>query len=571
VRTWSEANNARTQWACQWESIHFDVMQPKPMGTWLYDYNSRVQMCSYSLPREMSPTPGAPGGTIRWEDWATAHGLDIEKGYIHHGGVRKTFLSEGVNFVYPANMGDSDWREFAVSEMMIVHKQQESPCLYHGQGAGNRPYDCFPLFIYDLAFYYIPADSAWYDIYNSDEYNGQTLDENHPYVKGHYDLLVEFQAALAADPDTEGTGVIPNYGSTSMLYNDPIITAQLGIVQHAQTQVFATNETLDKTLFDKNMGKVATAAAAGITTYSNYSDLALAPDYAPTPEGLKLSNALFHIIRVGDYVPARYVATPYGGRPPDAGYDPWDWEFNPMFRSGYLGQPTGDVEMSGPGNRLYSREYENGIVYIWLKQAATDPPDEIEITVPDGAKEMNEEGNLVDIAVGAHVLTSNEGITIITNPAELNEATLITGIDREEWPREFPGDDPHNEYVDEGTANYDDSDYIESHIEDVEDRFTFLFPSNIGRLVEYKLRIRYKGIELIPFGGYPGIRAVFWANGNAWRVAEFALVGGFKLGEIHFNGLDLSGDDLKGGGAVSLIVFPATDLDTQPPDPWEEA
>lgn len=557
MKVWSEANHPREQWDCQWQTIHFDVMQPRPVGDWLYNYNSKVQTSSYSLPREMSTVANASGGTIRWEAWATARGLDVERGYIHHSGFRKVYYT-GTQWVYPGNMGDVKWREYAVSEMMGNHIQQESPWLYHGLGAGNRPYDVFPFYTYDLAFYLIPYDAVWYDIYNSDEYDGITLDENHLYVKGHYDLLVEFQAALAANSETNHTEVVPNYGSTSMLYYDATVTAQLAIVDHAQTQIFARSDTLDRVIFDSNLVKVQQAAGDKITTYSGYMDWD-GVDYAPTDDGKELSNALFQLLQIESYVPARYVASEKSGRPElNSGYPASpNWEYNPMFRCGYLGNPIEDIQQSGPGDRLYSRQFENGIVYMFLKQAETDPPDQTDITIPVGAQRLNADADLVSPPPSPYTMNSNEGITIITGLPDFDKINLLFGTCAEEWPEESDPGETHVSLIREGIDNKDDSTWIQSDEDNMLDCFTFSFPSNLNKLCEFKQRIRANGTNGTE---EPGIRGIFWAGGDAWKVSEVAFEEGWDNVEIPFRSLDLDQDTLSGGGQISLISLSASEF-----------
>lgn len=556
MRTWSEANHLRDEWEVQWQSIHFDVMQPRPMGAWLYDYNSKCQQCSYDLVRHLTQEAVTGSGAI-WDAWATLNGYDPEIGYIHNPtgtppSNRKVFTTGSGGSVWVANMGEPIWREWKVAEVIKIMKQQEYPYTWHGEGTGNCPYDPFPLFIYDLAFYVLEYDTGFYNIATCAEYFDIPLDFVNPYVLGYYDFVVELQAALALDPIVSHVKIIPNYGHVSGLFYDPIVIAQLGIVKHAQCQVFGTSETLDKGQFDYNLVRMNLATTNyGITVYSTYIDLDDIDGW-PTITGRKIANALFQLLQNGDLVPARYRTSDTSFPPDDLGVyrKSVDWEYNAMFRAGYLGDPTGAIQYSGPANRLMSREFENGIVYLWLKADALDASDAIEITVPAGAKELDHNAELIDIAAGQYEMNCNEGITIITNPPVMNFTNYISGGDEEEWPLVEPSGTSHVDVVKAGVDSANDSTYIESGDPDKTDGFTFSYPSNIGKLCEYKTRIRFEGGTN---EDGPAIRAILWAGGDAWKVTEVVLPDGWSEAEIPFRSLGLLQKVMSQGGKVSII------------------
>jgi len=384
---------------------------------------------------------------LDWLTWAGNNAVDPEDGFIHTAAARNTFLRGG-SLWNTMNIANANYQTWLVAHIIDILKGT-----FWGPGAPTTaPYEGV---LIDVTLWY-PAEPDVEGVWGSDEYPTEPGDDSHPYMAACVTLFTAVQAAVAAEWPTSTPFVYPNFGSTQFLDRDDANTNAL---------IAASNYILAQIAWDNNATDTAIGKSAVtgrlteielVTDQSKYLMCTFLDDNTPTDKATLLAVALFNLA-YSDYLYAR-CATALESEASNVK----TWEKHDALRVAHmLGPPTAARTVDGTG-RLFSRTFQNGVVYAWIKNVKTDASDSTVVTGHSGDKKLGADGSLADIT-GDITLDANEGLVVLQN---VQKATFqLTATDAEflankspnqtvhlNLPGPLPGDS--NLYIANQVANY---------------------------------------------------------------------------------------------------------------------
>ena len=452
----------------------------------IYDLFPDWQMMEYLWPRRLSSSQ-----ITEFENWAAANNrTNFEQAFMHDigfsdSGHRKAAPWGGV----PMMLDNTDYLDY-------IKEKSEKLIKRTWWGAKQTWQIEARTILFDLTHFYPAFDAAQEDVANTEEYNGVTLDYEHPRAYNCVSSLIAVQAHLDSVFGTGGDRrfVVPNYGDIlfAAYTDDRTIdlldhlesiggTAMLQIMyQHTATDNRIENGRVDS----KSATLQMMTETRGIKTMGTFYDATNDPN--PSDKGKRLSAGLFYLLMHDNFY-VQYRSSATAG---DPGVHVDVFEYNPMLKSGFLGEPRGPYRVDGTG-RLYERDFARGKVYVWTKEVRTDTSTEKVLTIPSNAYKMNEDGTLSALTPGNYSLWSNDALVMVTRYIDTAKLTP-SASPSENWP--IATGTPHSDEIDEGILTANDNTFIRTRGKDLSDSIAITIPSTCKVICGVEFGVRVDGV-----------------------------------------------------------------------------
>ena len=431
------------------------------------------------------------GNQSKYDQWAIDFGrtATYEDGYLHDFGFpldpAKRHRAPPVTGRFYMKLDSVDYLDFLAFQAigLIDHTFWFGPT----PPAWKKHAD---FVLVDLVQWYWDFDGGMDNVQITEEYTGVTLDDEHPRAYNCVSSTKFIQAAL----DTEfGVGVkqiIPNYGNLWFTsYTDDRTLDMLSymengwVMSQVDFDLDVDDESMDNGGVDEFIARLdALHNTRNIKHLGLFFDDTFPFDHIPTDKGKRQAAGLYYLTEHEN----QYCGYKAGQNATDPGAHVDVYHWNAMLTSGYLGSPTKPYTTDG---RLYEREYDNGKVYLWTKEAKTDAPTEKVLTIPAGAFELKEDGSLSALTPGAYSLWSNDALILIERHTKTIKMQP-TASPLEEFP--LPQGQSHFLVLDDGVLTPTDASFISTTIKDVADELAFPIPSDLHAICELTFGFRYQ-------------------------------------------------------------------------------